>query len=139
MHCYERALLPREKGVAYAYYLREQARKTPVNKQGGNAAQVAAFALAAREFTLAAEQAHKEKTTYHRIAAECFVQAGDLARAAEAYYRATAFTLSAKHYRLAGMFDEAVKVVREERVEPSTAESILSVSKVHYLREHKLA
>lgn len=140
MHCYERASRPREMNVAYAYYLREQAEKTAVTKQGRNTEQLRAFIRAAGAFTTSAEQAVKEKAVYYRIAGKCFEQGGDHARAADAYLRAKEFTLSATHYRRAGMFDDAVKVIKDHRhlVEPRVVDTIFDVSRVYYLREHKL-
>ena len=36
MHSYERAGMPREKAIAYAYYLREHARGIPVRSHPGD-------------------------------------------------------------------------------------------------------
>ena len=140
MHCYERASLPREKAVANAYHLREQARKTSATK-GSNTARADSFVLAAEAFYVSAQDASTEKSVYYRISAECFLQAGEYARAAGSYYMAGEYTLSAKQYRRAGLFDEAVKIVKEhgDSVEHETADAIINVSRIYYLREHRLS
>ncbi|KAH9949529.1 hypothetical protein B0H21DRAFT_728406 [Amylocystis lapponica] len=140
MHCYERASLPREKAVAYAYWLREQARSSPVNPSRSGTSQSKAFALAANAFWKSADEAVMEKLTYFRISAECYVSSGDDGNAAKAYYRAGEFDLAAQHYRKIGMFDEAVAVVKlhHEAMDSVITKNIVDVSKLFYLRDHKL-
>ncbi|GBE78672.1 predicted protein [Sparassis crispa] len=140
MHCYERASLPREKAVAHAYYLREQARSTPASTRGDGMTQSKAFTTAAEAFWGSAEEAFLEKRSYFRIAAECYSISGDDGKAAHAYFNASEFTLSAKSYRKAGLFDEAVGVIRvhREAMNQDVVESIIDVSRTIYLRERKL-
>ncbi|OBZ79120.1 TPR and ankyrin repeat-containing protein 1 [Grifola frondosa] len=140
MHCYERAGLPREKAVARAYYLREQARATPVIPRSDGIAQSTAFTIAAEAFLKSAEQAVKERRAYYRIAAECYVLSGDDRKAGQAYLSALEFTLSAQHFRKAGRFDEAVKVIKAHRSEMThtVADSIVDVSRLYYLSKQKV-
>ncbi|OSX68101.1 hypothetical protein POSPLADRAFT_1128861 [Postia placenta MAD-698-R-SB12] len=140
MHCYERASMPREKAVAHAYFLREQARSTSVNAQEHGSYREAAFRTAADAFYECAESAVIEKKSYFRISAECYSLSGDDGLAAAAYVRASEYTLAAQHYRKGAMFDEAVDLIRSHRdvVDTTIAESIIDVSRLEYLRERKL-
>ncbi|KAI9068145.1 hypothetical protein FKP32DRAFT_1672451 [Trametes sanguinea] len=140
MHCYERAGLAREKAVANAYYLREVARTTPITK-GNDTARTQAYLTAANAFVSSAQDAVTEKRAYYRIAAECYVHAGDDYRGAQSYENASEFTLAAQHYRKAGKFDEAVAVVKHHRdqVSASVADSIVEVSRLYFLREHAIS
>lgn len=138
MHCYERALLPRERAVAEAYCLRDQARGTAVEPGGDDTERVLAFRRAADAFWSSAEVAVKEKTSYYRIAAECYLQYGDELQAAHAYHNAAEYTHAARLYRRVGMFDEAVAVVKSHDVDPSVAENIIDVSRLEYARGGKL-
>ncbi|EMD41416.1 hypothetical protein CERSUDRAFT_89982 [Gelatoporia subvermispora B] len=139
MHCYERAGLEREKAAAHAYHLRELARSTPVIG-GDTTSQSKAFSEAAEAFIASAAEAVNEKRSYYRIAAECFLHSASDRKAAEAYFLASEYTLSAQHYRRAGMFDEAVEVIQKHRnaMVPQVVESIIDVSRLEYLRQHKL-
>ncbi|TFK88273.1 hypothetical protein K466DRAFT_598787 [Polyporus arcularius HHB13444] len=139
MHCYERAGLPREKAVAYAYYLREVARSTAVTR-GDTTAQAVAFAVAAEAFIASAQDAITEKRAYYRIAAECYVHAGDDPKAARAYVAATEYTLAAQHFRKAGLFEDAVSVVQshKDKVLSTVASSIVDVSRLYFLREKQI-
>ncbi|KZT08921.1 uncharacterized protein LAESUDRAFT_675409 [Laetiporus sulphureus 93-53] len=140
MHCYDRAGLPREKAVAHAYYLREMARSTSATARGDKTARADAFVQAAHAFWTSAEAAVKERRTYFRISAECYALSGDDAKAAEAYLRAYEYTLSAQHYRKAGLFSRAIDVIKSHReeVDPKTADSIIDVSRVQFLRVREL-
>lgn len=138
MHCYERAMLPRERAVAEAYYLREKARGTPTDTRCDDIDRVLAFRRAAKAFWESAEAAVKEKTTYFRISAECYLESRDEVNAAHAYRNAAEYTLSAQSYRRAGMFDDAVEIVKGHEVVPSVAESIINVSRLEYARAGKL-
>lgn len=133
MHSYEKAGLPRQKRVAHAYFLRDQASSS--HTDGFKQAAVA-FESSAKEAT-----SDREKNAYYRTAAQCSISAGDHAQAARAYSHAGEFTSSAYHYRLAGMFDKAIKVVNRHKtlVDRHVADAIFNVSKVYYLREHKIA
>lgn len=136
MHCYERALLPRERAVAEAYCLRDQARGT--EPRSDDTKRVSAFTRAAEAFWSSADAAVKEKTTYFRIAGECYEECGNDVLAAYAYQNAAEYTRAAQLYRKVGMFDEAVAVVKGHNVTPDVAESIIDVSRLEYARGGKL-
>lgn len=136
MHCYERALLPRERAVAEAYCLRDQARGT--EPCSDDTKRVSAFTRAAEAFWSSADAAVKEKTTYFRIAGECYEECGNDVLAAYAYQNAAEYTRAAQLYRKVGMFDEAVAVVKGHNVTPDVAESIIDVSRLEYARGGKL-
>ncbi|KAL7285962.1 hypothetical protein ACG7TL_001077 [Trametes sanguinea] len=140
MHCYERAGLAREMAVARAYYLREVARTTPIAK-GGNTARNLAYLTAAKAFSSCAQDAVTERRVYHRIAAECYIHAGDDYRGAQAYENAFEFTLAAQLYRKAGKFEEAVAVVKNRRsqIPANVADSIVEVSRLFFLRENAIS
>ncbi|THH32624.1 hypothetical protein EUX98_g1581 [Antrodiella citrinella] len=142
VHSYERAGLLREKGVSYAYFLREQARAKLVTTrlQPSDASRNEAYLAAAEAFLSSAKVAPTEKLAYYRIAAECFSEGGEDGRAAEAYLSASEYTRSAQHYRKAGMFDEAVDVVQKhsEDIPSPSAEKIIDVAKIHYFTKNKL-
>ena len=133
--CYERAGLDRETKVAEAYYAREQARA----KVKDDTSRIPAFRAVAAQFRdcAAISNKRKEKSAYYRIAAECYLAATDIRRAAQAYLDAGEYTLSAQYFRKANAFDKAVEVVQthEPFVDTDVAESILSVAKLYYCRE----
>ncbi|TFY57544.1 hypothetical protein EVJ58_g6956 [Rhodofomes roseus] len=138
MHCYERAMLPRERAVAEAYYLREKGRGTPLDARGDDTDRVVAFRRAAEAFWKSAEAAVKEKITYFRISAECYLESRDEVNAARAYRNAAEYTLSAQCYRRAGQFDNAVFIVKNHEVVPAVADSIINVSRLEYARGGRL-
>lgn len=142
VHSYERAGLLREKDVAYAYYLREQARAKPTTSRPSNTSRNEAYLATARAFFSSAKVAdsRQEKLAYYRIAAECFSEGDDYGSAAKAYLSALEYTRSAQHYRKAGMFDEAVDVIQTHRkdIPAPAAEKILDVAKIHYFTSNKL-
>jgi ATP-dependent exoDNAse (exonuclease V) beta subunit len=107
MHSYERAGMAREKAIAYAYHLREQARGIPVRSRPGDSERRNAFTKVSDAFLASAEQAtmFRERSEYYRIAAEAFLVLEDHARAAKAFEKASKFTEAAQHYRHAGLFD----------------------------------
>ena len=140
--CYERAGLPREEDVAYAYFLREQARATVKTKRTTDYTRATAFVTAAEAFLQSAAVAavREETLAYYRNAAECFAEVDELRRAAEAYIRAEEFTLSSQYYRRAGLFDEVVQVVlrHRPRIPEASAAALIYVAKLHYLKESRI-
>lgn len=140
MHCYERAQMHREEAVAYAYYLREQARSTPVTIRDNSSSREAAFRAAADAFWNSAESTALEKRAYFRVSAGCYAESGDNTKAAEAYIQAAEYTLAAQYYRKEGMFDEAVNVIKSHRQEMdhTIADSIYDISRLEFLRARKL-
>ncbi|KLO20395.1 hypothetical protein SCHPADRAFT_897689 [Schizopora paradoxa] len=138
VHCFDRACLPIEKGIAQAYYLRQQARaldkstlkRLPIRKE--------AFINAAEAFIKCAQARYRE--SYWRNAGECFVEAENPRRAAAAYFEAKLYTDAVKQFKKAGSYDEAVHVVQEkgEFVDKTVAENIIDVSRLHYLKVGEL-
>ncbi|KAG9047260.1 hypothetical protein FS837_002663 [Tulasnella sp. UAMH 9824] len=57
-------------------------------------------------------------------AAECYAVHPDHERAANAFLKARRYTDAAYHYRMAGMFDEALEILRAQAIDPELAESI---------------
>jgi hypothetical protein len=141
-HCYERASLPRKAASANAYYLRELARKTPA--KGSRQARLAerdAFLRAAEAFRdCAVSDTLRNRRTYFWVAGECFERAGDDRQAARAYIDAEEFNDAAKLYRKAGMFDEAVEVIKMYGCQmlPAVVDSITDVARLFYFTEQKL-
>jgi tetratricopeptide (TPR) repeat protein len=142
VRCYERANLPREKDVAYAYYLREQARGTTKTGRTTDISRTIAYTAAADAFLRSASVAavREETLAYYRNAAECWAEIDEYRKAAAAYLHAEEFTLSAQHYRRCGLFDEAVAVVQEHRhgIPEADATVIIDVAKLHYVKESRL-
>lgn len=62
--------------------------------------------------------------------AEAYAMIPDHAIAAELFLKALKYTESAYHYRMAGLFDEAIEVVKRYTVDPSVAERILYAAKI---------
>jgi tetratricopeptide (TPR) repeat protein len=139
---YERADRLREKDVAFAYYLREQARKIPHSRNTVDNPRKVAFVTAADAFMNSANAAtlRSEKLTYYRLAAECYSDAEDLRKAAKAYIQAERHTRAAQTYRKGGFFNEAVDTIGQYKahVDPEEADKILSVAKVHYFKQQDL-
>ncbi|KAI0369977.1 hypothetical protein BV20DRAFT_330785 [Pilatotrama ljubarskyi] len=142
---FERAGLRRQKQVAHAYSLREQALSAPAGS-GINgrrlALQADRFAAVADAFTQSAEEAvgADDKQSYHRIAGEYYARAGNDHKAGAAFYLAGHYESAAKHYRAAGMFEEAVDVVQRHKEDVSTpvSEGIISVARLQFLRTNEV-
>ncbi|KZT08927.1 uncharacterized protein LAESUDRAFT_811030 [Laetiporus sulphureus 93-53] len=131
MDDYMRGKRPREQRIAHAYSLREDARAMAAD-------QLQAFRLAAHAFQNCAREAedtNPDKYIYFRISAECFLRGGDVGSAARQYLEARKYTRSAQLYREAGMFDEAMYVVRKHRshIQQEAAEGIVDVARMFYL------
>ncbi|KAH8101589.1 hypothetical protein BXZ70DRAFT_104267, partial [Cristinia sonorae] len=145
VHSYERAGFVREKDVAYAYHLREMARAKVVASRAQAQPDIArneAYLTAAYAFLSSAKVAEnrQERLAYYRIAAECFAEGDDFGKAGEAYLSAAEYTRSAQHYRKAGMFDEAVDVIKAHNkdIPEQAAEKIMDIAKIHYFTKNKL-
>ena len=143
MHCFERAGLNREVAVSHTYYLREQARSTPIHSSTQRSLlREKAFAIAADAFLSCAVSATtvKEKKAYLRSAADCFEKALEDFKAAQAYAHAEEFTTAAKLYRKCAKFDEAVQIVTDHgpSVDLEVAENIFEVAKLFYFKSGEL-
>ncbi|KAG5636543.1 hypothetical protein H0H81_007673 [Sphagnurus paluster] len=140
-HCYERAQMPRAMAISNAYYLREQARKSPL----GDSRRIRdernnAFTRAAEAFLICTNDPSKNRSVYFRRAAECFEAGADNLRAAHTYVDAHEYDAAAKLYRKLGLFDEAVAIIKanEEHMHSDVVESIKDVARLYYFREDKL-
>lgn len=71
-------------------------------------------------------------------AAECFASIPNHSAAAQAFFEGHKYTEAAYHYRMAGMFDEAVDVVKTRAVDPEVAASIEYAAKFVYTRKRDL-
>jgi hypothetical protein len=142
MHSYERAGMPREKAIAHAYHLREQARAIPVRNRPGDNERRSAYTKVAEAFLASAQEAtiFRERSEYYRIAAEAFLVLEDHARAAKEFENASRFTEAAQHYRQAGMFDETVSVIKNhgDAVDPTVADKLTDVARYYYLQQGDL-
>jgi len=106
----------------------------------GSKQRKAAFLTAANSFWACALKAGdiQQSRCFNR-AAECYVEAENLDQASDAYYRGEEWTMAARYARLAGKFDRAVEIIREEcGVEPSVANSIIEVCKVVYVQAKEI-
>ena len=142
MHSYERAGMLREKAIAHAYQLREQAREIPVRNRPGDNRRRSAYIEVAEAFLGSGQEATipRERSEYYRIAAEAFLVLEDHARAAQAFEKASKFTEAAQHYRRAGMFDETVSVIRDhgKAMDSSVASELTDVARYYYLQRGDL-
>jgi tetratricopeptide (TPR) repeat protein len=142
MHSYERAGKTREKNVAYAYHLREQARGIPVRNRPGDDERRNAYTKVAEAFLASGQEATitRERSEYYRIAAESFLVLEDHARAAQAFEKASKFTEAAQHFRHAGMFDETVSVIRNHgsTMDPLVTSKLTDVARYFYLQGGEL-
>lgn len=109
--CFQRASLNTEAAVAHAFLLRELAEEMDVVR---NANRSKAFANAAEALINAAENitsSNSRKTDCYNYAGRCYVKAGSHSEAAQAYFNASEFTMSAQQYHKAEMFDDALKII----------------------------
>ncbi|KAI0089831.1 hypothetical protein BDY19DRAFT_992789 [Irpex rosettiformis] len=139
---FERAKMPREKDIAGAYHLREAAQRTPRSQNTVLNPREQAFHAAAEAFFLCAglSPSRKERLAYYRIAAECYLEASELKKAAEAYILTEDHTQAAQVFRQGGLFDEAIDTIDQykEQIQPIEAEKIRDVAKIHYSKEQDL-
>ncbi|KAI9453660.1 hypothetical protein BJY52DRAFT_1288007 [Lactarius psammicola] len=142
MHSYERAGMAREKAIAHAYHLREQARGILVRNRPGDNKRRNAYTEVAKAFLASAQEAtiFRERSEYYRIAAEAFLVLEDHAQAAQAFEKASKFTEAAQNYRRAGMFDETVSVIQDHgnSMDSSVASQLTDVARYYYLQRGDL-
>jgi tetratricopeptide (TPR) repeat protein len=134
--------MPREKDIAYAYHLREQARGISVRGRPGGNERRNAYTKVAEAFLASAEQAtiFRERSEYYRIAAEAFLVLEDHEQAAKAFEKALKFTEAAQHYRHAGSFEEVVSVIKNhgDAMDPTVLDKLTDVSRYYYLQRGDL-
>jgi tetratricopeptide (TPR) repeat protein len=143
MHSYERAGMPREKAIAYAYHLREQARGIPTRNRSGDSERRNAYDKVAKAFLASAGETgatSRERSEYYRVAAEAFLILEDHAHAARAFEKASKFTEAAQNYRHAGMFDETVAVIKNygAAMDSSVAKTLTNVARYYYFERGDL-
>lgn len=140
MESYERAGLLRERDVAEAYSLRDQARLISADSRSGDQARKSTFVKAAKAFWKSGEHAGAERLSYFRVAAECYTQAEEYREGARAYFLAQDFTMAAATYRKAGLFDEAIAVIKghADSMDPGVVRAVTDVARLEYLRKHKI-
>ncbi|KAH9924689.1 uncharacterized protein BXZ73DRAFT_50396 [Epithele typhae] len=141
MRGFTRAGMLRECRVAEAFLLRQQASRVNALDARSKQARDTAYRKAAHAFIKAAEDAQDDvdRHDYHHTAAFCFVDGGDSLSAAEEFEAAGSYDEAAVHFRKAGRFDHAVRVVRSQDVPEDVREGILSVARLHYIKENKTA
>jgi outer membrane protein assembly factor BamD (BamD/ComL family) len=126
--------MPREMAISNAYLLRETARNVLGGSKTQGSERALAFASAADAFVQCAEnEKGEEQATYFRVAAECYAKAEDHLKAGQAFYAASEYTLSARHYRKGNYFDEAVSVVQKHPVEATFATTLIDIAKFYYI------
>lgn len=137
MHSFERANKARETRVAYAYYLREQARGMRSDTRANHKARNEAYLATAQAFMTCGHEAIKERTEYFRIAGKSYLAVEDIPKAAGAYVLSGDFTQGAQLYRKAGMFEQAVALLHghKEEVNGAVAERIMNISRLHYFNK----
>lgn len=142
---YERSGLLRERDIAEAYYLRDQARLVAAGSRSGDRARKLAFKKAGDAFRKSGDQASMgwaatERLSYFRVAAECYCQAEEYSRAARAYSLAQDFAMAAMTYRKAGLFDEAMAIIRghARSIDPDVVKAITDVACLEYLRKNQI-
>ncbi|EPQ56620.1 P-loop containing nucleoside triphosphate hydrolase protein [Gloeophyllum trabeum ATCC 11539] len=136
MHCFQRAGLKYETDIASAYHLRDHARSI----HSLASARSKAFMEAADAFVgvAAASNQPRDRLTYMKNAAQCYVLAEDVRKAAQAFLDAEEFTLAASQYQKAGLFDEAIEVIRTTQVEADIAGTICHTARLFYLQKKRL-
>ncbi|KAF7797816.1 hypothetical protein EIP86_009022 [Pleurotus ostreatoroseus] len=131
MNAYENAQNWRMRNIAEAYHHRRTAMRQKKPSEQGKL-----YLTAAREFWNSAEETADEPKTQGQLfglSGECYERAGNNKLAAVAYERAEEYVLSASHYRIAGEFDDAVRIVQTFQVDTETKAYILRISKLYYL------
>jgi len=129
--CFDRANLLLLRDISRCYHLRKQARLL----EAGSTQRKAAFLDAGNQFSQCGIVEHDQSQGCYLRAGECYVEAGKDMEASDAFYKAKEFTKGAQCARNAANFDRAVEIVRNHPVEESVATKIISVCRVHFLRE----
>ncbi|KAG8918499.1 hypothetical protein FRC00_012428, partial [Tulasnella sp. 408] len=137
--CFRKAEMTWWADVALAYGQRQAALRLPEK----HSERTNAFSKVASEFDRLARQAQKREYPENlRLmfvnAAESYVVISDHVQAAKSFLKAQKPTEAAYYFRLAGLFDQAVKVVRHFPVDPVVAENIKYAAMVVYTRKRDL-
>jgi hypothetical protein len=133
--------------VAHAYAQQDIAKKMP-NHPSTTKTRPAAFESAAQAFLACARDAHESGSgrykIFHKLAANCLEESGNITKAAESYRIAENFTKAALLFRKSGpaKFDDAYDIItnHSDKVTPEdrkVLESVKDVIRLYYLREKK--
>ncbi|KAL4065822.1 hypothetical protein V8B97DRAFT_1919570 [Scleroderma yunnanense] len=136
IHCFERADLSRERQIAGAFQLREEARSIIQPSERRKA-----FHITAEAFEKCAEEAVDiEGITYYRDAAKCYALAGNIHEAANFYIKSEDFASAARQYQKAGYFDDIVRFLKHYDVKmPIWCKAeLLEICVRHYYGASKL-
>lgn len=122
--------------VALAYGDRQMATRLPDK----HSRRLSAFAEVAQNFDRLAQALGKSEDPNNALllfinAGECYAVIPNHLSAAEAFYRGQKFTEAAYHYRMQGMFDEALDVIKTHPVDPDVARSIEYAAKLVFSRK----
>jgi hypothetical protein len=99
-----------------------------------------AFTKVAEAFITSAASAPVERTTYYRIAAECFRECAELPEAARLYIIAGEFDIGAQLYLDSEMHSHAIRVIREheQKMRRSIVDQILFRCRLYYFQKSEL-
>ncbi|KAH9912842.1 uncharacterized protein BXZ73DRAFT_55806 [Epithele typhae] len=136
-----RAGMEHECHVADAYLLRQEAAQSEAVDARTRNARETAYCSAARAFVAVADEAPDsfDRQNFLRTAAMCFVDGGDTFSAAQQYEAAELYDEAAMHFRKAGKFDHATRVLKRHEVSKEVREGIINVARLHYIKENKTA
>lgn len=124
-----------ERNLSHAFLFRQEARLLERRSQQRQRT----FEEAAGTFWDSAEMDQGQRTRCFILSAECYVDADRLRLASDGYSRAKEWTLAARYARMAGDFDRAVEIIKENQgVDEKTANSIIHVCKVVFARTDQM-
>ncbi|QRW07577.1 P-loop nucleoside triphosphate hydrolase [Ceratobasidium sp. AG-Ba] len=137
MFCFEKAGLQLERDIAAAYQARGDARLL-LAKSTDRQLWRNSFTKAGTDFLSCATQSKgKQQISCYNRAAECFLQAEDWKKGAQAFLCAEEYDLAAKNFRRAGCFTEAVDVVKyhKDRMQKALTDEIIGLARLEFLRK----
>jgi hypothetical protein len=141
MLCFDRAALPVERSIAYAYLLRQAAQRL-VLQHGYKASTVDACIRAADSFVVCAglSASPAKRAKYLTLAAHWYSSGSQIAQAAQAYLNAGRYTDAAQHFKRAKLYEEAADVVLHHRgeLDSKVVDQCLSTAKLYLHKENQL-
>lgn len=134
--CFRKAKMTWWTDVAQAYGDRQEAMRLAENHPN----RLPAFLEVARTFDHLAQEGNitggsESSRLLYLNAAESYVVLFDHAPAANAFLKARRYMDAAYHYRMAGMFDEAIEVMKLHPIDPDLAESITYAAKFVFTKK----
>ncbi|KAG8916691.1 hypothetical protein FRC01_002915 [Tulasnella sp. 417] len=134
--CFTKAGMNWWASVALVYADRQVATRLPEK----HPRRLAAFAEVAQNFDRLAQVSGRSEDPKNALllftnAGECFAIIPNHLSAAGAFFRGQKFTEAAYHYRMQGMFDEALDVIKTHPVDPEVARSIEYAAKLVFSRK----